>query len=223
VLAGRVPEVSIPPDVAPILYLPGVSRPTMRATEDCPPELRPLAELQYRGVFWLQYNGKDWTIAAFLRSGRGGLGLDVARDRATAASIRRALGKLLDVPVVDLRTKATHGPLESEDFDALISDDTVDDLLTWLADPKGARERWDASQWDTLCSRCKSDYGFDPVKDGELVGAERLGSHAKPAWQTAWRRFVAVPSRYAGLVDLLRKAKPSSPSGDLLASLPSEA
>jgi hypothetical protein len=55
------------------------------------------------------------------------------------------------------------------------------------------------------------------------VGAERLGSQAKPAWQTAWRRFTAMPSRYAGLVGLLRKAKPSGTSGDLLASLPSEA
>jgi hypothetical protein len=223
VLAGRVPEGTIPPDLVPIIYLPGISRPTLRATEDCPPELRPLAELQYRGVFWSQSNGKDWTIAAFLQSDRGGLGLDVGRDRATAASMRRALGKLLDVPVVDLRAKATLGPLESEDFDALISDDPVDDLLTWLSDPKGAQERWETSQWDTLCSRCKSDYGFDPVKDGELVGAERLGSQAKPTWQTAWKRFVAMPSRYPGLVELLRKAKPSSPSGDLLASLPSEA
>jgi hypothetical protein len=222
-LAGRVTEVTIPPDLVPIIYRPGISRPTLRATEDCPPELRPLAELQYRGVFWSQSNGKDWTIAAFLQSDRGGLGLDVARDRATATSIGRALGKLLDVPVADLRAKATQGPLESEDFDALISDDPVDDLLTWLSDPKGARERWEISQWDTLCSRCKSDYGFDPVKDGELVGAERLGAQVKPAWQTAWKRFAATPSRYPGLVDLLRKAKPSSPSGDLLASLPSEA
>jgi hypothetical protein len=215
--------VAIPPDLVPIVYLPGVSRPTLRATEDCPPELRPLAELQYRSVFWSQSNGKDWTVTAFLQSDRGGLGLNVARDRATATSIRRALGKLLDVPVVDLRAKATHGPLESEDFDALISDDPVDDLLTWLSDPKGVRERWETSQWDTLCSRCRSDYGFDPVKDGELVGAERLGLQAKPAWQTTWRRFTAMPSRYAGLIELLRRAKPASPSGDLLASLPSEA
>ena len=50
-LAGCFPELTIPPDVVPILYLPGVSRPTLRATGDCPPELRPLAELQYRGVF----------------------------------------------------------------------------------------------------------------------------------------------------------------------------
>jgi hypothetical protein len=191
VLAGRIPDVAIPPDVVPIIYLPGVSRPTLRATEDCPPELRPLAELQYRGAFWSQYNGKDWTIAAFLQSDRGGLGVDVARDRATAASIRRALEKTLDVPVIDLRAKAIHGPLEHEDFDALISDDPVDDLLTWLSDPKGALERWETSQWDTLCSRCRSDYGFDPVEDGALVGAERLGLQAKPAWQTAWKRFAA--------------------------------
>jgi hypothetical protein len=46
---------------------------------------------------------------------------------------------------------------------------------------------------------------------------------AKPAWLTAWKRFATMPSRYAGLVDLLCKGKPSSPSGDLLASLPSEA
>ena len=222
-LAGGIPEVTIPPDLVPIIYLPGISRPTLRATEDCPLELRPLAEWQYRGVFWSQSNGKDWTIGAFLQSDRGGLGLDVARDRATAVSIRRALGQLLDFPLVDLRAKATHGPLESEDFNALISDDPVDDLLTWLSDPMGARERWEISQWDTLCSRCKSDYGFDPVNDGALIGAERLGSQAKPAWQTAWKRFAAMPSRYAGLVDLLRKAKPSSLSGDLLASLPSEA
>lgn len=174
-------------------------------------------------MFWSQANGKDWTIVAFLQAERVGLGLDVARDRATAASIRRALGKLLDVPVADLRAKAAHGLLESEDFDALVSDDPVDDLLTWLSDPTGTRARWEASQWDTLCRRCKSDYGFDPVKDGEPVGAERLGSRSKSAWQTAWRRFAAVPSRYAGLMDLLRKARPSNPSGDLLASLPSDA
>jgi len=29
----------------PIIYLPGVSRMTLRATEDCPHELKPLAEL----------------------------------------------------------------------------------------------------------------------------------------------------------------------------------
>jgi len=61
VLAGRIPEVTWASDDVPIIYLPGVSRPTLRATEECPAELRPLAELQYRSVFWSQHNGKDWT------------------------------------------------------------------------------------------------------------------------------------------------------------------
>jgi hypothetical protein len=58
VIAGKVPEITWPATAVPILYLPGVSRATLRATEDCPDELKPLAELQYRGVFWSQVNGK---------------------------------------------------------------------------------------------------------------------------------------------------------------------
>lgn len=54
VLAGKVPHISWTPGIVPIIYLPGVSRATLRATEECPSELKPLAELQYRGVFWSQ-------------------------------------------------------------------------------------------------------------------------------------------------------------------------
>lgn len=222
VLARRIPEVALPSDIVPIIYLPGVSRPTLRATEECPPELRALAELQYRGIFWSQYNGKDWTIAAFLQSERGGLGLNVAKDRATAESMRRALEQLVDMPVAELTAESARGPLDSDNFDRLISDDPVDDLLTWLADPKGTRARWDASRWETLSTRCKREYGFDPVGDGELVGAEMLGLQEKSAWKTAWKRFAAMPSRYPGLVEWLRKAKPAGKPGDLLASLPNE-
>ena len=219
VLGRRIPEVDLPPDIVPIVYLPGVSRLSLRATEECPPELKPLAELQYRGVFWSQQNGKDWTVSAFLQTQRGGLDLDVARDKATAESIRRALEKLVDVSVAELRAKSATAPLDSNDFDALISDDPVDDLLTWLSDPKGTRERSNSSQWETLSSRCKNEYGFDPISDGELVGAELLGSQEKTAWKAAWKRFAAVPSRYPGLVELLRRAKPTTKSGDLFGSV----
>ena len=218
-LAGRIPEITWPADTIPVLYLPGVSRPTLRATEDCPPELRPLAELQYRGVFLSQSNGKDWTLAAFLQSDRGGLGLRLGRDAATAGSIRRAIEKLADVPVADLASKSAIRPLASQDFDALIVDDPVDDLLTWLSDPKGSKALWEAGRFETLCSRCQADYGFDPVRDGELVGAEKLGLHETSAWKTVWKRFAVAPARYAGLVELLRRAKPQAKPGDLFASI----
>jgi hypothetical protein len=40
VLAGKVPNIDLPPGTVPIIYLPGVSRATLRATEECPPELK---------------------------------------------------------------------------------------------------------------------------------------------------------------------------------------
>jgi hypothetical protein len=48
--------------------MPHVSRQTLRAVEECPDALKPLVELQYRGVVWTQKNGKDWTLEAFLVS-----------------------------------------------------------------------------------------------------------------------------------------------------------
>ncbi|HZU37410.1 MAG TPA: BREX-1 system phosphatase PglZ type B, partial [Gemmataceae bacterium] len=144
-----------------------------------------------------------------------GLGLKLARDAATANAIRRALDRLVDVPVADLKAKSAAGQLDSQDFDALISDDLVDDLLTWLSDPKGSKERWDTNRWETLCSRCIADYGFDPASDGDLVGAEKLGLQDKPVWKTAWKRFAASPSRYLGLIELLRRARPQKTVGGL--------
>src|SRR5262249_35555888 len=44
-----LPDVSPPPAAIPVLYLPHVSRQDLRAGGDCPRQLRPLVELQYRG------------------------------------------------------------------------------------------------------------------------------------------------------------------------------
>ena len=73
------PPVS-PSPPPPIIYLPGVGRQDLRAVESCPEELKPLAELQYRGCIWSQINAKDWSILAFLKTDQGGLDLDVAQD-----------------------------------------------------------------------------------------------------------------------------------------------
>ncbi len=75
VIARTLPEVQIPDDVIPVIYLPGVSRADLRAIESCPVWLQGLAELQYRGVFWSQSNGRDWSVNAFLTSKSGGLGV----------------------------------------------------------------------------------------------------------------------------------------------------
>ena len=214
VLAGKIADVTLPTGTVPIIYLPGVSRATLRATEDCPHELKPLAELQYRGVIWSQANAKDWTIAAYLQTEKGGLNLTVARDQATATSLRRAVEKLADAPLADLQAKSAAGELNGNYFDSLVSDDLVDDLLSWMSHPKETRNHWEPGRWETLCSRCIADYGFDPARDGELVGAEKLGTQPKAVWKTAWKRYAVAPARYPGLEALLRKAKPQ-PKGSL--------
>ena len=204
VVDGALPEVELPEGVTPIVYLPGVSRQELRAVQACPDSLKPLVELQYRGVCWTQKNGKDWTAEAFLLSEEGGLGLDVARDATTRRAMLGALAELATTSVD--RLKGKH--LEADDFDKLFSDDPAKDLLLWLSDPEAVRSGWNGGRWAAFKSRCKADLKFDPDKDGELVGAELLGKREGP-WATVWERFTESPVLYQGLPELLRKAKPA--------------
>ncbi|MBF0584838.1 MAG: BREX-1 system phosphatase PglZ type B, partial [Magnetococcales bacterium] len=61
-MAGKGIESPLPSEAIPILYLPGFGRQDLRAVEECPELIKPLAELQYRGTLWSQVNAKDWTI-----------------------------------------------------------------------------------------------------------------------------------------------------------------
>ena len=215
VVDRALPDVELPEGATPIVYLPGVSRQELRAVQECSDRLKPLVEIQYRGICWTQKNGKDWTVAAFLVSGEGGLGLDVAHDANTGRAMLGALAELATTPVDRLRGKH----LEAEDFDKLFSDDPVKDLLLWLSDAKAVRSEWSRSRWAAFRSRCKADFEFDPDKDGELIGAELLGRQ-QAAWATAWERFTESPVLYCGVPELLRKAKPAGLFEDVSPSWP---
>ncbi len=204
VVDRALPEVEIPEGATPIVYLPGVSRQELRAVQECRDSLKPLVELQYRGVCWTQKNGKDWTVEAFLVSEEGGLEIDVARDATTRRAMLGALAELATTSVD--RLKGKH--LEAEDFDKLFSDDPAKDLLLWLSDPEAVKSGWNGGRWTAFKSRCKTDFKFDPDKDGELVGAELLGKREGP-WATVWGRFTESAVLYPGLPELLRKAKPA--------------
>jgi hypothetical protein len=58
VIEGALPQVKLPEKAVPIIYLQRVSRQLLRSPEECPEELHPLVELQYRGSVWAQANGK---------------------------------------------------------------------------------------------------------------------------------------------------------------------
>ncbi len=207
VIERAISDVELPEDAIPIIYMPNVSRQTLRAVEECPDSLKPLVELQYRGAVWTQRNGRDWTVEAFLVSEDGGLGLDVARDRHTRRSMIGALVQLAVTPISRLIGKK----LEAEDFDKLMIEDTPRDLLVWMNSPAETQEKWDGNKWTAFVSRCKAEYGFDPEKDGEIVAGEKLGERYDDTWKNLWSRYEESPALYPGISDLLRRSKPKIP------------
>jgi len=207
-IVRTLPEANWIEDVIPILYLPSVSRQDIRAVENCSRALLPLAELQYTGVIWSQRNSRDWTIVAFLQS-EDGLGLDVAKDKATAEALRRSQLMLADIPLDVLKDKR----IDEEFLDNLTCPDIDKNLLQWLNNPDDTKSRCDSESWETFCNISKKEYDFDPERDGELLAGEMLGTRAGK-WKYAWQRFVEAPAIYPRIPDVLRRAKPPIPLGD---------
>jgi hypothetical protein len=198
VVARKVDE-GPPAGIAPILYLPGVSRQTLRANGDCPPELQPLIELQFRGRVWHQTNGRDWTVEAFLTSGDG-LGLDVAGDARTREALLRALPLLADADLDALRGRR----LDEGDFNRLAVSDPERDLLRWIADPDVFRAGLDAGRWESFRQVCRAQFKLDP-DDATPAEAARWLATGGGEWEHAWRRFREAPRLYRGVARQLRE------------------
>lgn len=188
-----------------VLYLPGVSRADLRAIESCPRDLQPLAELQYRGAFWSQANGKDWTLSSFLSSKNGGLSLDVAQDKATQEALGQALraGVLLERSVDEFKGRT----INSEWLLSLLAPNPTRDLLLWMNAPDAARGQWGDVLWDVFTKRCKADFGFDPVADGVLVAAERLAK-SEGKWAAVWELYRDSHTSFPSIFGLLAKVQP---------------
>lgn len=192
------------PEGVPVLHLPGVRREDLRAIEDCPRELAPIAELQYRGQWFAHPNGKDWTVRSFLSNRERGLGLDIAEDAGTSEALLGAFGELLSLPM----RRLTSQYIDAEFLQRLLNPDPVARLLEWLDDPNGFRLRIDEAQWNAFVGLCKNEYEFDPGTEGEVTGGRLLGEQ-KGAWAEVWRRFEQDPERYSGIEARLRKGRPT--------------
>lgn len=191
-------------DPVPILYLPGIERIQFRSLEDFPDELKPLAELQFRGVWWTQQSGKDWTPRAFLSSSKGGLGLALAEDDVTLRAVDQLIDRVLAAPLATL----AKDHIASEDIFELLTDDLEGDLLDWLDDPAGAKAAWTVSDWGVFRELVRRRLNVDLDRDGPIVVAEQLVQCLGP-WKRVWSRYVAcVPGNYTHVHVVLEKANP---------------
>jgi hypothetical protein len=191
-------DVALDPGVVPILYLPGVARQSLRAGDECPSELQPLVELQYRGRVWHQKNGRDWTVEAFLVS-EDGLQLDVAQDSKTREAAQRSLPLLAETPLDGLRGHR----LEADDFDRLAVSDPTRDLLRWMGAGDALRKTEGEARWKAFCGVCNSDFKFDPDKKAPADAAFAL-IEGGGKWANVWQRFKEAPKLYPNVAKLLR-------------------
>lgn len=218
-IAGVLPDVQL--QGVPVVYLPGVSRVELRAIENCPRDLQPLAELQYRGVFWSQSNAKDWTVSAFLSSKNGGVGLDVAQDKSTLEALGQTLeaGVLLECSVEDLKGRA----INAEWLLSLLAPNPTRDLLQWMNAPDATRHQWGEVLWNVFAKRCKTDFGFDPIADGVLAAGERL-ARGEGKWAAVAVLYRDSFGSFPNIFDLLSKVQPPQvglfPDQSLLAGYP---
>lgn len=187
----------------PVVYLPGYGRSDIRAVEEADDRLKPLAELQYRGTIFAQQNGRDWTLAAFLQSKVGGLGIELAENGATRDAILRSCPQLSAQLVDDLRRRA---PLRASFFDGLLAPDLDRDVLAWLNDPVAFRATLSDGQWEAFQSQFADRFGLD-LDEGEIAIAGHLGRRTG-AWDGVWQRYAEAPGRYPLLEERLRDAAP---------------
>jgi len=204
-IAGVLEDCELPKGKTPIIYLPGVGRKDLRAIEQCPDELRPLAELQYRGCWWA-YNtaGRDWSVGSFLTNPKVGLELDVAKDKKTQAAILKILPDLLETPDESLRGKK----LEAQDFINIVMDDPAKDILGWLNNPEDKQESWPDRKLSAFKQTCTDNYGFDPEKAAvESVLFNLCESEGE--WLSVWQRFEDTGHNLPLLVEKLKSVQPN--------------
>ncbi len=190
----------------PVVYMPGWTRDDIRDISECPEELQPLADLHFRGAYWQQSNGRDWTITALLENTSVGVGVGVSGDKATKEALGRALPQLLDETVDSLRSKVE---IDSGMLNAMLRPDPVRDILSWMSDPMVFKAGSETAPWQAFSSICRHDFRLDPDKDGPLSAAELLGKR-NPAWEKVWARFAESPGRYPQVVALLEQAQPGT-------------
>lgn len=191
-----------------VVYLPGHGRSALSDVTSLDPSVSPLVEVALRSNWWPSaHSHAPWTPHSFLGS-KDGAGLDIANDSKTRAALTSVLDQLLSEDVDELRRM---GRLDASRLHSLVMTDSVRALLEWIDDPEGVKQELQGARWDAFVAACRSTYGFDPTKDGQLGAAKRLGSR-EGAWSDVWSRFADNPCRYPSIPTSLDKARPE---GDL--------
>lgn len=215
-IAKCLPEANWEDEVVPIIYLPGVAKSDLRNVENAVFNFQPLLEYQYTGSLFVQENGREWSVMAFMENAIIGLGLTVSKDNATKAALRKALPTLFQ----DREVFVGKTGVDADFLNNQIFPDIVPTILKWLCKGDGYLQQMDAGKRDVFVNLCKSQYEFEPDHRNIKAIAEKLGAQ-RGAWKYVWQMYATAPGKYPEIEDLLRLAKPADLGSGMFA-LPAE-
>jgi hypothetical protein len=201
--AGKLSGYEHDGSETPVIYLPGISKQDFRNVTSAGLLLQPLIEYQYTGTMWLQENGKEWTVAAFVQNAQSGMGVKVAQDTATKDALLAALPDIFQEPGA-LYNKTF---IDAEYLLSLVYPDIITDILKWMSEGDAFFNSLEPERRNTFIKICKTRFEFEPYYRNIRDITLKLGSR-KDAWAQAWEYYANAPSKYPKIPELLRLAKP---------------
>jgi len=215
-IAKALPEANWDAEAIPIIYLPGVAKSDLRNVENAVFNFQPLLEYQYTGTLFIQENGREWSIVAFVENPINGLGIKVAKDNATKDALKKTLPSIFQ----DKEVLANKSIIDAEYLNNQLFPDIIPTILKWMCKGEAFFQNMEAGKREVFTNLCKSQYEFEPDHKNIKAIAEKLGSQ-KNSWKYVWQLYATAPHKYAQIEDLLRLAKPAD-LGTGIFALPDE-
>lgn len=207
-----LPEADWEEDEIPVIYLPGIRKADFKKIEEALNSLQPLMEYQFTGNLWLQENGKEWTILAFMQNEDQGLGLNIARDSATKDALLKSLPKYLQEEKLYFK-----GQVDADFLNKKLVPQIIPNILKWMEGGAKALKSLSKDELEAFKDVIQSQYGLKLDHSLVLDFAFNLGQQ-RDSWTNVWQYFANAPHKFPKVIEYLDKATPT----DLLAFTPEE-
>ena len=215
-IARLLPEANWDAEAIPIVYMPNVAKSDLKNVENAVFNFQPLLEYQYTGTLFLQDNGPEWSILAFVENPLSGLGIKVAKDTATKDALKKTLSTIFQ----DKDVFTGKNFIDADYLNNQLFPNIIPTILKWLCKGEAFFQSMDVGKRAVFTQLCQSQYDFEPDPKNIKAIAEKLGTQ-KNAWKHVWQLYATAPHKYTEIEALLRLAKPTD-LGTGIFALPEE-
>lgn len=198
-----LPEADWAEEEIPLIYLPGIAKADFKNIEEASNFLQPLMEYQFTGNLWLQENGKEWTILAFMENEDQGLGLNIARDSATKYALIKSLPNYVH------EDKSYYkGQITADFLNQKLVPQVIPNLLKWMEGGDEALTALTKDELEAFKDIIRNKYELNLDYSLVVDFALNLGKQ-KDSWANVWQYFANAPHKYPRIIKYLDQATPT--------------